>query len=84
MKVSLFIHCIMDQFLRGRWGCGRVLAKIGTTIDYPSGQTYCGQPFYKTGHKKEVRKLARRFLDVFRSSRGYCDPFRLLHAHGSE
>jgi L-lactate dehydrogenase complex protein LldE len=66
MRVSLFIPCLVEQFNPAVGeAAARVLARAGVMVDYPPGQTCCGQPFYKSGHRKEARKLARHFLEVF-------------------
>ncbi len=67
MKVGLFIPCYVDQFYP-HVGMATVdlLKKFGVEIDFPSGQTCCGQPMANTGLTEETRPLAQRFLEVFK------------------
>ncbi len=69
MKVSLFIPCFMDQFYPdvGEAVC-RVLRKLGHELDYPEGQTCCGQPAFNSGHMKQAACVAKRFLPHFDSA----------------
>lgn len=43
----------------------KVLEGLGHQVDYPEGQTCCGQPAFNSGYWKEARDVAARFLDVF-------------------
>ena len=42
-----------------------VLERLGWQIDFPKGQTCCGQPAFNSGYPEEARTVARHFLDVF-------------------
>ena len=42
----------------------RVLRRCGVEVDFPEGQTCCGQPLYNSGFTQEARKLAIRTLDA--------------------
>jgi L-lactate dehydrogenase complex protein LldE len=42
-----------------------VLERIGYQVDFPEGQTCCGQPAYNSGYRAEARTVARHFLDTF-------------------
>jgi len=69
MRVSLFIPCLVDAFLPevGEATAG-VLERLGFALDYPKGQTCCGQPAFNAGHWQEARKVARQFLRAFSNS----------------
>lgn len=43
----------------------RVLERAGCAVEFPEGQTCCGQPAFSTGHWSEARPLALRFAQVF-------------------
>ena len=75
MKVSLFIPCLVEHF-HPQIGeaTARVLARANVELDYPEGQTCCGQPQYKTGQRKHARKLARHFLDIFEGAEAVVSP----------
>lgn len=46
----------------------RVLRRIGCDLDFPEGQTCCGQPGFNSGYWDYARPLAERFVNVFRSA----------------
>lgn len=62
---SLFVTCIVDQ-LYPEVGVSvvRALRNAGVDVDFPEGQTCCGQPLYNSGFTAEARKLAERTLDI--------------------
>jgi L-lactate dehydrogenase complex protein LldE len=64
--VGLFIPCYVDQ-LYPRVGMATVelLEERGYRVEFPAGQTCCGQPMANTGCTAEARPLAERFLDLF-------------------
>jgi L-lactate dehydrogenase complex protein LldE len=45
-----------------------VLERLGYTLDFPEGQTCCGQPAFNSGYRAEARSIALHFLDVFREA----------------
>ena len=65
-RASLFVTCIIDQ-LYPEVGVSvvRVLRQQGVSVDFPSGQTCCGQPLYNSGFTAEAKRLAVRVLDAF-------------------
>ena len=66
MKISLFIPCYVDQ-LSPQVGVAmvNVLERLGHEVDYPQGQTCCGQPAFNSGYFEEARKVADHFLNTF-------------------
>ena len=64
-RASLFVTCIIDQ-LYPQVGVSvvRVLRRCGVDVDFPAGQTCCGQPLYNSGFTEEAKKLALRTLDA--------------------
>jgi len=46
----------------------RVLERCGVAVDYPGGQTCCGQPAYNSGSHEEARRAARAMLRAFAES----------------
>ena len=64
--VGLFIPCYVDQ-LYPRVGMATVqlLEECGYQVEFPEGQTCCGQPMANTGCTEETRPLAERFLQLF-------------------
>ena len=75
MKVSLFIPCFIDQ-LYPQVGVSmvKVLERLGCDIDYPEGQTCCGQPPFNSGYWNEARAVAEHSLDVFADSEVIISP----------
>lgn len=70
MKVSLFIPCLVDQFLPdiGEATAG-LLKRLGAEVDYDSRQTCCGQPLINAGRTREAKRAALRFIDIMGESR---------------
>ena len=69
MKVSLFIPCFVDQFYpQVGISIVKVLERLGCQVDYPAGQTRCGQPAFNSGCWDEAREVAEHALDVFADS----------------
>jgi L-lactate dehydrogenase complex protein LldE len=69
MRVSLFIPCLVDQFApEAGVGMVKVLKKLGIRMDYPSEQTCCGQPAFNTGYRREAKRLAERFIRIFKDA----------------
>ncbi|HRT42472.1 MAG TPA: (Fe-S)-binding protein, partial [Phycisphaerae bacterium] len=61
MDVALFITCLTDSFFpRAGEAVVRVLRHFGCRVQFPAGQTCCGQPAYNSGFHDEARVLARR------------------------
>jgi L-lactate dehydrogenase complex protein LldE len=66
MRVALFLTCVNDAI---HPGTGRavttLLERLGVTVDFPAGQTCCGQPQYNTGYRHATEPLVRRMAEVF-------------------
>jgi L-lactate dehydrogenase complex protein LldE len=66
LKISLFIPCYVDQLSpHVAIAMIEVLERLGHTVDYPSGQTCCGQPAFNSGYFDEARQVAEHFLKTF-------------------
>jgi len=75
-RAQLFITCLAEQFypqvLEHMVG---ILERLGVSIEFPSEQTCCGQPFYNSGYQSEARKMALNWLRTFgRSSAAIVSP----------
>jgi L-lactate dehydrogenase complex protein LldE len=69
LRVSLFITCYNDTlFPETGKAVVRVLERLGHTVDFPAGQTCCGQMHYNTGYQAEAMPLLERFVAQFRGS----------------
>lgn len=66
MRVSLFVPCFVDVAApRIAQATVTVLERLGCDVDYPAGQTCCGQPAWSAGARAECRTAANHFLEVF-------------------
>lgn len=43
----------------------RVLEHLGIDVDFPLGQTCCGQPAFNSGYRRDARNVAVQFLKAF-------------------
>ena len=67
VKASLFVTCVIDQFYpEVGESVVRVLRRLGVNLDFPEGQTCCGQPAFNSGFWSDAKPLAERFLGEFR------------------
>ncbi|MDP2957118.1 MAG: (Fe-S)-binding protein [Longimicrobiales bacterium] len=59
MRVALFATCLGDRlFADACADAVRLLRKLGVEVDYPAGQSCCGQPALNAGHVPEARRMA--------------------------
>ncbi len=65
-KVSLFVPCLVDQFLPeiGE-ATAHLLSRSGADVSYDPRQTCCGQPFINAGRTRDATRIAERFIDIF-------------------
>jgi L-lactate dehydrogenase complex protein LldE len=69
--VQLFVTCLVD-LLYPEVGERTValLERLGCTVEFPAGQTCCGQPAFNSGHPEAARRVADRFLETFSATEG--------------
>ena len=67
MRVALFVTCYNDTLYpeTGK-AVTAVLERLGHTVEFPMGQTCCGQMHFNTGYRPETLPMVQRFTDVFR------------------
>src|SRR5437867_6195354 len=67
MKVALMVTCLGDIF-RPEVGVAtvRLLRRLGVSVEFPAGQTCCGQPFFNSGYPRHAQELASHTIEVFR------------------
>ena len=66
MRVGLFIPCYIEQFYpQVGMAALSVLERFGVAVEYPQGQTCCGQPMANTGCHQETLPVARKFIELF-------------------
>ncbi|HWI62991.1 MAG TPA: (Fe-S)-binding protein [Symbiobacteriaceae bacterium] len=69
MRVSLFATCLVDTFYpEVGEATVRLLRRLGCTVDFPPGQTCCGQPAWNSGHLAEAAQMARATVAAFAAS----------------
>ncbi|MEW6029092.1 MAG: (Fe-S)-binding protein [Chloroflexota bacterium] len=69
--VQLFVTCLVDSFYpQVGEAVVDVLRRLGVTVDFPRGQTCCGQPNFNAGLRDEARPLAQQTIRVFESTEG--------------
>ncbi|WP_432055781.1 (Fe-S)-binding protein [Streptomyces sp. bgisy022] len=75
MRVALFLTCVNDTLCpaTGR-AVVKLLSRLGVDVDFPLGQTCCGQAHYNTGYRHEAEPLALRFAEVFRGYEAVVTP----------
>ncbi len=65
-RVAFLLTCSADLlYPTAARACVEALEALGVAVDFPAGQTCCGQAWVNAGHPAEARGLARRFLDLF-------------------
>ena len=65
MRVALFATCLVDGLFPdiGK-ATVSVLERLGQQVEFPAGQTCCGQMHVNTGYQREALPLIRRYVDV--------------------
>ena len=75
MKVALFITCYNDTlFPEAGRAVVAVLERLGHEVEFPAGQTCCGQMHYNTGYQAEALPLLPRFVAQFRHAEAVVVP----------
>jgi L-lactate dehydrogenase complex protein LldE len=66
MKAALMITCLGDIF-RPEVGVAtvRLLRRLGVDVEFPAGQTCCGQPFLNSGYPQHAQDVARHTIETF-------------------
>ncbi|HEX5582821.1 (Fe-S)-binding protein [Gaiella sp.] len=66
MRIGLFVTCLTDTLFpdTGR-AVVTVLERLGHQVDFPAGQTCCGQMHFNTGYRREAVPMARGFAAAF-------------------
>jgi L-lactate dehydrogenase complex protein LldE len=75
LRVSLFITCYNDTlFPETGKAVVRVLERLGHMVEFPAGQTCCGQMHWNTGYQVEAMPLVVRFVEQFRGAEAVVVP----------
>lgn len=69
MKASIFITCLADSIYPNVGeSMARLLDHLGVELDFPEGQTCCGQPAFNSGYRNEAREVAKTLIEAFDKS----------------
>jgi len=69
--VQLFVTCLVDTFFPETGeAMVNVLRRCGVSVDFPAGQTCCGQPPFNAGLRADARSMAEYTIKVFEASQG--------------
>jgi len=68
MRVALHVTCLNDALFpdTGK-AVVALLRRLGVEVEFPEGQTCCGQPMVNTGYLDEAVPAVRSFVDAFES-----------------
>ncbi|MDG4767402.1 (Fe-S)-binding protein [Solwaraspora sp. WMMD406] len=66
MRIALFVTCVNDLLFPGTGqAVVRLLERLGHTVEFPLGQTCCGQMHGNSGYRTEAMPLVRAFVEAF-------------------
>lgn len=66
MRIALFATCLADaMFPAAAIATVRLLERLGHEVEFPAGQTCCGQMHVNTGYLREAVPLVRNHVDTF-------------------
>ena len=69
--VQLFITCMIDTlYPKIGEAVVRVLQRAGVKVEFPAGQTCCGQPAFNAGMREQARPIAKHTIRVFEQTQG--------------
>jgi len=69
LRVALFITCYNDTlFPETGKAVVNLLERLGHTVEFPAGQTCCGQMHWNTGYQAEALPMVGRFVEQFRNA----------------
>jgi L-lactate dehydrogenase complex protein LldE len=76
MRVQLFVTCLVDLFTPA---VGErtvaLLERLGCDVEFPAGQTCCGQPAHNSGAPAAAERVGRHWRSVFSSELPVVAPF---------
>lgn len=71
MEVALFATCVVDVFEPGVGEAAvRLLRAAGCAVEFPDGQTCCGQPAWNSGFAADAARVASTTLDALEGALG--------------
>jgi L-lactate dehydrogenase complex protein LldE len=74
-RASLFVTCIVDMiYPQTGMATVDILEKLGLQVDFPLGQTCCGQMGFNAGYRAEAKAVATQFLKAFKDAEVIVSP----------
>ncbi len=68
---QLFVTCIIDTlYPETGEAVVRILQRAGVSVDFPKGQTCCGQPAFNAGMRPQARQMARNTIRILENTPG--------------
>src|SRR3990172_8729446 len=69
IRASLMVTCLGDLFFpEVGVSVVRLLRRLGVTVDFPAGQTCCGQPLFNSGYHAGAARVAARTVELFKDA----------------
>jgi L-lactate dehydrogenase complex protein LldE len=66
MRIALFVTCLADTLFPDVGKATTVLLeRLGHQVEFPEGQTCCGQMHVNTGYQRDALPLIRRYVETF-------------------
>ncbi len=66
LRAALMITCLGDAFFPDAGvATVKVLRRLGVAVDFPRGQTCCGQPHFNSGYHDDARAVAKHTIGIF-------------------
>jgi L-lactate dehydrogenase complex protein LldE len=66
MRIGLFVTCLTDTlFPETGKAVVTVLERLGHQVEFPMGQSCCGQMHFNTGYRREAEPMVRGFVAAF-------------------
>jgi L-lactate dehydrogenase complex protein LldE len=71
ITVQLFVTCIIDTlYPEVGEAVVKVLRRAGVGVEFPAGQTCCGQPAFNAGMRLQALPIAMHTIQVFENTQG--------------
>jgi L-lactate dehydrogenase complex protein LldE len=75
VRAQLFVTCMVDLFRpRAAVAAVGVLERRGVQVEFPVGQSCCGQFAFNAGHHRRAAAMARQFVRAFEVGAGDVSP----------
>ena len=69
--IQLFATCLVDTFYPAAGeAIVDIFSRLGMSVDFPRGQTCCGQPSFNAGLRADARQMAEHMIRTFEAAPG--------------